>query len=58
MNRWPVALTLLKRMQSRTLPSLTSWQLEATVPNRACYTIVMAGAVGAGDTPGALQVGR
>ncbi|KAM3567298.1 hypothetical protein VYU27_010554, partial [Nannochloropsis oceanica] len=52
---WPVALTLLKRMQSRALPSLTSWQLEATAPTRACYTSVVEGAVKAGDMAGALK---
>lgn len=55
-NKWPAALSLLRKMQSRALPHLAPWQLESTAPTRPCYTTVVEGAVRGGDMPAALSV--
>ena len=57
-HKWPVALALLRKMQSRALPHLQLWQLEATAPTCPCYTTVIEGAVRGGDMPAALSVLR
>jgi pentatricopeptide repeat protein len=55
-GRWPVALSLLKRMQSRAQPFLDRWQLESITPSRPCYTSVVEGCVAADAMPEALSV--
>jgi pentatricopeptide repeat protein len=57
-GRWPVALALLRKMQSRASPHLAPWQLEATAPTRPCYTAVIEGAIRGQDMAAALGVLR